>query len=158
MNTIIYREIKYNSSEYKDALDLRNRVLRVPLGLCLFDADLSSEINDLHFGAFFKEKIVGVVSMVQKSSSHYQLRQFAVDPSFQKKGIGRNLLRFVENAIPNMLPVEITLHARDIAVPFYEKCGYSSLDDHFFEIGIPHTAMQKYLPVGSSDNHCLIIG
>ena len=37
------------------------------------------------------------------------------------------------------------LHARETAVVFYEKLGYSSLGDQFEEVTIPHWAMEKRL-------------
>ena len=39
----------------------------------------------------------------------------------------------------------ITLHARDYAVPFYEKCGYHIAGAGFDEAGIPHFPMEKAL-------------
>ena len=39
----------------------------------------------------------------------------------------------------------IVLHARETAVPFYKALGYKLYDNRFYEIDIPHFAMQKHL-------------
>ena len=39
----------------------------------------------------------------------------------------------------------MTLHAREAAVPFYERLGYLSEGEPFDEVGLPHRAMRKRL-------------
>ncbi|MBK6878814.1 MAG: GNAT family N-acetyltransferase [Ignavibacteria bacterium] len=39
----------------------------------------------------------------------------------------------------------IVMHARDSAVPFYEKLGYSKVGDMFTEVTIPHFKLFKNL-------------
>jgi predicted GNAT family N-acyltransferase len=40
---------------------------------------------------------------------------------------------------------EITLHARENAIPFYLTLGYTLVGDWFTEVGIPHKKMIKHL-------------
>ena len=47
-----FRAIDHGSPEYVDGCALRHRVLRVPLGLSIYDDDLDAEQSDLHFGMF----------------------------------------------------------------------------------------------------------
>jgi predicted GNAT family N-acyltransferase len=42
--------------------------------------------------------------------------------------------------------LRMTLHARQTAVPFYERLGYRVVGEPFIEVGIPHRAMEKSLP------------
>jgi predicted GNAT family N-acyltransferase len=39
----------------------------------------------------------------------------------------------------------VYLHARQYAVDFYEKLGYSTFGEPFDEVSIPHRHMQKFL-------------
>ena len=41
--------------------------------------------------------------------------------------------------------VSLSLHARSIAVGFYEKLGYETVGDEFIEVSIPHRKMAKRL-------------
>jgi len=40
---LLIKEIKYGSKEYQQVLELRNKVMRLPLGLNIYDEDLSEE-------------------------------------------------------------------------------------------------------------------
>ena len=40
----------------------------------------------------------------------------------------------------------VMIHARDVVIPFYLKCGYRIADEGFEEVGIPHHKMEKQLP------------
>ncbi|RYG29002.1 GNAT family N-acetyltransferase, partial [bacterium] len=68
----------------------------------------------------------------------WKIRQVAVDPMEQGKGLGAALMRAIEP-----LCDEIYLHARDTAVPFYLRLGYQIVGEPFEEVGIPHRAMRK---------------
>jgi hypothetical protein len=49
---VAIRRIVGGSAEYEMELKLRDQVLREPLGMSLFDEDLSGESADIHLGAF----------------------------------------------------------------------------------------------------------
>ena len=48
---IIYRQISIHDPEYEQEKDLRNRVLRSPLGLLLSENDLRDEDKQVHLVA-----------------------------------------------------------------------------------------------------------
>ena len=73
------------------------------------------------------------------------MRQVAVSPRAQGQGIGRALTEFAEDLARRRGFSRMTLHARAIAVPFYEKLGYQRVGDEFEEVTIPHWSMQKAL-------------
>lgn len=75
----------------------------------------------------------------------YHLRQFAVAPDVQNRGIGKGLQHFAENRVAGQgqHPVTVILHARLPAVGFYEKCDYRVVGEKFLEVGIPHFPMEK---------------
>ncbi len=139
------REIAYQSTEYLTELDLRNRVLRLPMGLNLMEENLEKEQSDVHFGAFENNKLKGVLVLTPLNNSTLKMRQVAIDFDFQGKGVGQELVRFSEKFATESGFGEMCLHARKTAVAFYLKLGYQLIGDEFVEIGIPHIKMNKIL-------------
>ncbi|MBR8827323.1 MAG: GNAT family N-acetyltransferase [Gomphosphaeria aponina SAG 52.96 = DSM 107014] len=141
--TITIKLIFIDSAAYHAALLLREQVLRKPLGLELNESDLANEINEYHLAAFDQEKLVGCVSLRPINSSIIKLRQMAVEPTYQRKGIGRQLLDYAEKITLSQGFREIELHARYEAKGFYEKLGYQAHGKFFIEVTIPHILMKK---------------
>ncbi len=143
---MIIEQIKIPSEQYTQSLGLRQDVLRTPLGLDIKDEDLSDDIHQIHFGAFQQGTIVGIVILVP----HYQpgvgkLRQMATSPEVRGKGIGIKLVEALETyANANDMPT-VLLHAREVAMGFYEKLGYTICSEPFEEVGIKHFKMKKML-------------
>ena len=54
------REVPYDSEQYQQMLIFRNMHMRIPIGLSLFDEDLSGEVNDHHIGVYRRDKLIGV--------------------------------------------------------------------------------------------------
>ena len=139
--------IEYNSPEYREMLLLRTMLLRTPLGLQFSDADLKKEINDLFIGCFFPEKnlLVGCCVLTPMDEHFVQLRQMAILKDFQRQGVGRQLIAFAEKEAVLSGFSEMVIHAREKAVPFYEKAGYQSQGAIFTEVTLPHLKMHKRL-------------
>lgn len=138
-------EIAYGSPQYKEEFDLRDRVLRVPLGLKLAEDDLSMEPTHHHIGAYWDGKLVGTVVYYPLNNSTIRLRQVAVDENFRGKDIGRRMIQAVEGLVKNQGYCSIILDARKTAVGFYQKLGYKTLGEEFIDVTIPHIKMQKSL-------------
>ena len=140
---IITRQIVYNSSEYKQEIELRNRILKIPLGLNIYDINLESEIDDFHIGAFLNKKLIAVLVLTKLTNEEIQMRQVAVDESYQGNNIGKKLVEFSEIFLLQKGFSKIVLNARKNVVPFYEKLGYYSVGEEFIEVFIPHLRMEK---------------
>lgn len=138
-------EIKHNSSEYRQAVELRDNLLRIPLGLDIYEEDLEAERNEWHFGLFDDAHLVGCAVAVPKSPTHAKVRQMAIDAERQGQGCGRILLTAVEQALASRGVQTLELAARSAVVDFYVKLGYHSVGEEFVEVGIPHIAMHKHL-------------
>jgi len=135
--------ISFDSAAYRAALQLREQVLRKPLGLVFNENDLVNDIYEYHLAAFDEEKLVGCVSLRPINPSAIKLRQMAVEPTYQGKGIGRQLLNYAEKITHSQGFKEIELHARYEAKGFYEKLGYQADGKVFIEVTIPHIFMKK---------------
>jgi ribosomal protein S18 acetylase RimI-like enzyme len=70
----------------------------------------------------------------------------AVAEQQQGKGIGRALMEEMENVSKEMGIQKIVLHARAIALPFYEKLGYElDAPSHLLFGEIQHFLMHKLI-------------
>ena len=73
------------------------------------------------------------------------MKQVAVLPDLQGQGVGKALVQYSEALARRLGFTRMVLHARETAVPFYEKLGYSRFGERFQEVTIPHWAMDKGL-------------
>jgi predicted GNAT family N-acyltransferase len=139
------REIQHGTSEYQNEIDLRDRILRKPLGLRFAQEDLLKESQDFHLGAFREDQLVGCLVLTPDNEGKIKMRQVAVDDSAQGLGVGRMLVEASEIKARSLGFSEMLLHARNTAVPFYLKLGYEVFGDPFVEVTVPHRKMRKRL-------------
>lgn len=133
------REIEYQSKEYDEAFSLRNEILRVPLGLNLYTEDLSREVKSIHGGAFIGNKLVGAMNFYEQpnESGVYYLQQIVVSNDLQKTGIGKTMMKFMENLLKEKGAKTVTMNARTCAQKFYENLGYHIVGEEFRKPGFP---------------------
>lgn len=138
-------EIEYGSEQYRQQVALRHIVLREPLGLQYSEHDLLTESDSFHLVCRQGETMVACLIIKPLNTGIAQMRQFAVHPDYQGKGIGMQLLRFAESFSRERGFNEIELHAREVALGFYRKAGYIAEGERFIEVTLPHFAMRKKL-------------
>ena len=139
------KRIEFDSSDYQKELELRDEVLRKPLGMSLFDENLTAEVADVHLGAFVNDRLIAVLLLTKLSDTDIKMRQVAVDENFRSQKAGSKLVQIAETYAKNAGYRKIVLNARKTAVGFYEKLGYEKKGDMFTEVGIAHLKMQKCL-------------
>jgi GNAT superfamily N-acetyltransferase len=137
------REIEVGSKLHRSEQDLRDEVLRKPLGRAPSATDLERDRLGRHFIALMHGEVVGCVGVYPEGERVVRLRQMAVSPKLQ--GLGSALLRHVEDEARANDISRIELHARVSARRFYERNGYQIEGDVFEEITIPHVKMWKRL-------------
>lgn len=137
--------IEWNSMEYQNELDLRNRILRLPLGLNLYEEDLSRDKSDIHFGIFRGNHLLGTAIFSPFPNNTAQVRQVAVESNAQNQGLGKKLILFAEEYAKDHAYKEVWLNARMSAFGFYQKLAYHPQGDVFLELTIPHQKMIKLL-------------
>lgn len=126
-------------------VNLRNEILRKPLGLAFDAAELDHEKEDVLMGAFEDDKLLGCCLLTRVDPTTIRLRQMAVPNNMQGKGIGRALMIFAENIARDQGYKKLIMHARKTALGFYEKLGYKALGEEFEEVTIAHYIMEKEL-------------
>lgn len=143
MNNITISRIDTNAPEYPQVFDLRDEILRKPLGMSLKNDDLSRDYIDTIFIAKQEDKVVGCLMLHHKDAQHLQLRQMAVANDMQGAGVGRQIVHAAEKFAAENGYGTMILHARKVAVGFYDRLGYAVTSDEFTEVGIPHYIMEK---------------
>ena len=113
------KQIDHGTKEYQQMVNLRNEVLRQPLGLSCM--------------------------LTKADNKSLRLRQMAVQNNLQGKGIGASMLNFAETLSRDKGYKKLIMHARETAVGFYEKLGYKVVGNKFTEVTIPHFVMEKRL-------------
>ena len=115
----------------QDTFLVRNLVLRPskPIETCFFEGD--DLIDTRHFGLFMDRKIIGVISIYKNKNAifmnpnQYQIRGMAVLKEFQERGYGKLLVEHCEEYLKHNDTKLIWFNARETAIPFYEKLGYT---------------------------------
>jgi ribosomal protein S18 acetylase RimI-like enzyme len=138
-------EIAHGSPEYWSTVDLRDAILRKPLGLQFSTEELEDEGGSHHLACYHDDRLVGCLVLCPLGGGDVRMKQVAVIPELQGRGIGTALVRYSESLARKMGYRRMILHARETAVAFYEKLGYSTVGDQFEEVTIPHWAMEKRL-------------
>ncbi|MBL0152096.1 MAG: GNAT family N-acetyltransferase [Chitinophagaceae bacterium] len=137
--------LEHGSAEYYQMVNLRDAVLRRPLGLSFNPEELEGEKENIMIGAFEDDDILGCCMLVAENQEVIRLRQMAVLNDLQGKGIGRAIMNFAENIARDRGYKILSMHARKNAQGFYEKMGYKVASDEFMEVTIPHYVMEKEL-------------
>ena len=111
--------------EFKSYFNLRYRILRAPWG-----EPEGSEVDDIedqcfHIMATNNMKAVGVGRLQFNSALEAQIRYMAVEKEYEGNGIGRMLVNALEQEARNKNMCTVILDAREPAVGFYQKLGYS---------------------------------
>jgi GNAT superfamily N-acetyltransferase len=123
---------------------LRRRVLLVSPRPLALDGD--DDPGTIHLAVRDGDVTVAVATFVPTEEG-VQLRGMAVDPGAQGTGVGRVL---VEAAVERLRATGVTrlwCNARDTAVPFYERLGWTVTGPGFMhaESGLPHQRMELVL-------------
>lgn len=142
---IFIREVAHGTEDYLQTVELRNEVLRRPLGLELGVEEMAAEKGSFHLAGWLGGRVVACTILEPVTPESLRLRQFAVREGFRGMGVGGTLLDFAENFARDAGFVFITLHARETALPFYRKAGYLVSGERFVEVTLPHWAMGKKL-------------
>lgn len=151
---MVLREFAFGSAEYLASLQLREQVLRRPLGLSLSADDTGSDDRQRHFGAFAEAQpaLPLAVLLLKPEQAALDgplvgvLRQMAVSEARRGAGLGRWLLAHVESAAWAMGCQRIELAARVAVLGFYLRCGYHPEAAVYLAVGIPHQRMVKLAP------------
>lgn len=135
------------SEEFAQYFDLRWRVLRAPWQQPVGSEKDSLEDSCHHIMACDdNNNVIGVGRLQFNSDDEAQIRYMAVDSNHNKKGVGRKIVSALEAIALENDCTNIILDAREPAVGFYEKLGYTVTEKTYLLFDcIQHFRMQKAL-------------
>jgi len=145
MSTYTIVSTPFESPRYEQALALRDRLLRKPVGLVMTDEDRKGDAHREHIVAVEDETVIGCVSYYLEAPNIMRIKQMVVDPAYQGKGIGVQLMQAAEAAGYSEGARTARLHARNTAIEFYTRLDYNGVGELFLEKTIPHLLMEKAL-------------
>jgi GNAT superfamily N-acetyltransferase len=97
-----------------------------------------------HIMALDGNMVVWVARLHIKEPGVAQFRYMGVDRRYRNRGIATGLLRALERIAKKRRARIAWFNAREPAVPFYEKCGYTIFEESYILFGcIPHWKMMK---------------
>ena len=137
-------------AEFKEYYHLRWKLLRAA-----WHQPEGSEVDDIETSCFHviaidtedtENAIIGVARLQFNSESESQIRYMAVSPAFERRGIGRSIISYIEEHAMRTGRHNMVLDAREPAVGFYEKLGYEVTGKSYLLFDeIQHYKMQKHL-------------
>jgi N-acetylglutamate synthase-like GNAT family acetyltransferase len=139
------KQIDHGTEQYLQMVNLRDNLLRRPLGLTFNHDELVKEKDDILIACMEDDKMLGCCILTKLDDTTARLRQMAVADNLQGKGVGASIINFAENIATDKGIKKIILHARDTVIGFYEKFGYNIVGKQFIEVNIPHHQMEKDL-------------
>jgi ribosomal protein S18 acetylase RimI-like enzyme len=138
-----------SAAEFAAYYRLRYEVLRQPWGQPEGSerADDDDAPTTVHAQLLTPDGLVAGVGRLSPSGpGQAQVRYMAVAPAWQGRGAGRQLLDYLETQARQRGYAECVLHAREAAVPFYQRLGYAVVAPSHLLFGtIPHFLMRKDL-------------
>ena len=87
------------------------------------------------YALFIEDAARAVCVVTDEGNGVLEIKNIAVEPAFQKKGLGRALIAYIENTHRQTHSVLLVGTGESpLTVPFYEKCGfrYSHRIPNFF--------------------------
>jgi N-acetylglutamate synthase-like GNAT family acetyltransferase len=139
------REVAHGSPAYWATVGLRDSILRKPLGFQFSPEELEAEKDAHHLACYAGDRLVGCLVLEPLGDGDVRMKQVAVASDLQHQGIGTGLVELSEVVARGLGFRRMILHARETAVPFYERLGYSPVGDVFQEVTLPHRLMEKRL-------------
>ncbi len=134
-----------------EIIPLRHAALRqgLPRSEAMFDGDDAP--TSRHYAASRGAEVIGCATVhwnEWEGRPAWQLRGMATADGFRRQGIGRHLLRFLEEDLASDFPSPVSLwcNARTPAIPFYAGQGWA-VRSAVFDIPTagPHVKMFKSL-------------
>ena len=131
--------------DFKSYYQLRWNLLRAP-----WSQPEGSEVDDIEDQCFHlmavddNNEVIAVARLQFNSDDEAQVRYMAVAGAYERQGIGRELINSMEAYAGESTRRKIVLDAREPAVGFYQKLGYTVVEKSYLLFDeIQHYRMMK---------------
>ena len=131
--------------EFQRYRNLRWKILRAPYNEPKITEQDDAGIVDFPIMVCEVDGIpIGVGRAHFISEDEAQIRSISVEPEWEGKGIGSIVLIKLEKIVTEKGAKRIIIHARNSAIEFYKKNGYTEVEPSYTLFGeIEHTLMEK---------------
>ncbi len=138
--------VPHGSPLYHEALALREKILRTPLGLSFTPEEIAHEADPLqiHIVGLQNHKVIATCVFVDRGNRLCKMQRVAVDENLQGQKIGSQMLAFFHKYAQFRGFHSVYCHARKTAESFYEHHGYHAEGEEYLEQTIPHITMRKH--------------
>ncbi|NLM05149.1 MAG: GNAT family N-acetyltransferase [Clostridiales bacterium] len=130
--------------ELKDAFEVRKSVFvyeqKIPVEIELDQFEDTAK----HVVGYYEGKPV-VAGRMRIVDNVAKLERICVLKNYRRYGMGRIIIRKLEELAKKDNINQAKLHSQIQAVEFYKKLGYKQVSDVFMEDNIPHVVMMKSL-------------
>ena len=142
LDGVVVKQVE-TEPELEEAIAVRFRVFvseqSVPPEEELDEADATAT----HAVALYQGKVVGTGRFVSPDAGTAQIGRMAVEAALRRRGIGGQLLQFLEETARAQGARLSVLHAQEYIKGFYAAHGYREYGEAFLEVNIPHVEMRK---------------
>jgi predicted GNAT family N-acyltransferase len=131
--------------ELQGAFEVRRQVFVREQGI---SKDLVFDGHDgaaLHMVVKDRERVIGSARVQFLAGNQAKLERMAILKRYRRKGIGREMLLFLDAVWKDKQVQQVIIHAQLEVVPFYKLCGFDEVGLPFQEAGIKHIKMFKRL-------------
>jgi predicted GNAT family N-acyltransferase len=142
MSTFSYKLVA-GDVELQEAFEVRRQVFVREQGI---SEDLVFDGHDreaLHMVVKDGEIVIGSARVQFLTGNQAKLERMAILKRYRRKGIGGEMLLFLDAVWKDRQVQQIIIHAQLEVVPFYKLCGFDELGLPFWEAGIEHIKMRK---------------
>ncbi|WP_237386662.1 GNAT family N-acetyltransferase [Xenorhabdus sp. Sc-CR9] len=132
---------RQNSEVIQQAFDIRKQVFTDEQGFAAeIDIDEYDDIA-LHVVIYDDEKPIGVLRAILMDNNMLKVGRVAILKGYRGRGIGRNIVEFIEDYGRKNNITTISLSSQCHAQPFYESLGYQAHGEIYLEEGAEHIFM-----------------
>jgi predicted GNAT family N-acyltransferase len=130
-------------AELQEAFEVRRQVFVREQSI---SEDLVFDGHDreaLHTVVKAGERVIGSARVQFFTDNEAKLERMAILKHYRRKGIGKEMLLFLDTVWKDKQVQQVIIHAQLEVVPFYKLCGFDELGSPFWEAGIKHVEMRK---------------
>jgi predicted GNAT family N-acyltransferase len=134
-----------DDAELQEAFEVRRQVFVREQSI---SEDLVFDGHDreaLHMVVKDDGRVIGSARVQFIADNQAKLERMAILKHYRRKGIGREMLLFLDTVWKDKRVQQVIIHAQFEVVPFYDLCGFTEFGFPFQEAGIKHIKMRKQL-------------
>lgn len=145
INKVTFRS-PVGSKEFEEYDLFRWKVLRKPIGKTIETLKDKFDKDSFHIIGLYNKFIIASGRVHFNNDDEAQIRYMAVDKAFRTQGIGKEVLKILEEYIKKNNAKKIILNARNDVIGFYKNSNYLKVEEYLGpDTGIPHTKMEKII-------------